>query len=139
MSFITINGNALDYNVLMGCINGSPGSRGQNKVKDGILIKILSTWPELDGERDDVARIDENSKEARITRAMELDSIEQGVMAETFLEAIKPATTLTARYRLFRRAAEIIKISKWWGKQTTENLAGFAGEVDGAESISDPE
>jgi len=138
MAFYEVEGNALDFNILVACISTSAGSRGQNKVKENLLTRILSKWPELDGERDDVQRIDDAYPEAKsIRRMLEIDGEEQGVLAETFLDAVKPTTTTTARFRMFCRAAKMVKISDWWGHQTTEKLAPFKGQADGAIPLAD--
>lgn len=138
MAFKKITGNAIEFNTLLTCIGISAGSRGQNLVKDRLLERIFLLWPEMDPDRDDVPRIDNKSPEAKIQRALEIDTEEQGVLAETFLAAVKADTTKTATFSLFRRAARLIQVSKWWDKQTTEKLAPFAGEQDLPEPISDP-
>lgn len=130
MAFFKIKTNAIEAGILAGCISASSGSRGQNLAKDDFLSRFLEAWPEIDSERDDVGRIDDKAAEAKETREFEMDTIEQGVLAECFLVAVKPDTTTGARFRLFRRAAKLIQVSEWFTNQTREKLAPFAGKAD---------
>jgi hypothetical protein len=137
MSSIQISGNALDFKGFMTCIEASTGSPAQNYVKAEVHDRILKVWPEFD-HRKNLARIDDQSEEALKLRTMELDTMEQGALAETFLAAVKPETTKTAAFMLFRGAAQLIQVSGWWTKQVKGKLEPFAAG-DKPQFYADPQ
>lgn len=130
MAMFKIKCNAIEAGMLIGCIQSTSGSKGHNRVKDDWLQRFLDTWKELDGSRDDVVRIDDRSKEAKERREFEMDTIEQGVFAEAFLAAVRPADTKAAAFGLYRRSAKVIQVSRWFDEQTKETISPFAGQAD---------
>ena len=130
MALFRIKGNALDFQRLMTCISATKGTKGQNIVKDDLIDRLLETWPEMDMARENVTRIDDRSKEALKTREMEIDTVEQGVLAECFLDVARDKNTLAGDFRQFRKAAKMIKVGKWFDGQCKETLPHFAGKAD---------
>lgn len=136
MAKFNIEGNALEFNTLVACITTSEGTPGQLRVKDIVLDRIFTAWPELDQDNESVERLDSQNPEAHKARGMVMNTDEQGALAETFLAAIKSKGTNGARFRLFKKAAKLIQISGWWDRQTTEKLSPFK-HGDNPEKYSD--
>ncbi len=125
MAKFEITGNAHQFGSLILCIAITQGTPGQMRLKDDVLNRVFKRWPELNKDDETAPRIDEKSEEAMKVRTMELDSTEQGALAETFLSCVKLGVN-GARFRTFRQVSKLIEISTWWEKQTTEKLVPFA-------------
>lgn len=135
MAKFKISGNAIEFNGLILCIGLCSGTPGQNRAKNLFLDRVFVTWPELNKDNEGTERLDDTNPEAFKARELEMDTEEQGALAETFLAAVKPQTT-GARFRLFTNAAKLIQVTKWWDKQTTEKLVPFK-HGDNAQEYSD--
>ncbi len=136
MAFITITGNAREFNTLIACLVSSEGTPGQLRAKDRLLDDIFKVWPELDQENQSVERIEERSEKALQVRELQIDTQVQGAMAETFLAAIRAPGVKGSRFRLFRQAARLIQVSGWWERNTTQKLQPFQ-YGDSPENYSD--